>query len=109
MVLMNVVRDDTMAVAGFEHHTFMCSGCDDVERRLVFNKHIEPSVHDPAPMLAPEPIEEDRAPTLVPEPEPIMAAAAIPPALLRQSERTAAPGILRRMFSMLRGVGDAHR
>jgi hypothetical protein len=25
MLLMKVVEDDTMAVAGFEHHTFMCS------------------------------------------------------------------------------------
>jgi hypothetical protein len=37
MVLMNAVRDDTMAVAGFEHHTLQCSSCNDIERRLVFN------------------------------------------------------------------------
>jgi hypothetical protein len=36
MTLMNVVRDDTMVVAGFEHHTFSCSSCHDIERRLVF-------------------------------------------------------------------------
>src|SRR5262245_16591797 len=36
MILMNVVPDDTMLVAGFEHRTFMCSSCHDVERRLVF-------------------------------------------------------------------------
>jgi hypothetical protein len=39
MILMNVVQDDTMAVPGFEHHTFMCSECRNVERRLVFTKH----------------------------------------------------------------------
>jgi len=36
MNLMNVVADHTMAVPGFEHHTFMCPQCHDVERRLVF-------------------------------------------------------------------------
>jgi len=35
---MMVTRDDTMPVAGFEHHTFMCSRCGDVERRLTFAK-----------------------------------------------------------------------
>jgi hypothetical protein len=38
MILTNVVPDDTMAVPGFEHHTFMCSECHDVERRFVFTK-----------------------------------------------------------------------
>jgi hypothetical protein len=95
MVLMNVVPDDTMAVAGFEHHTFMCSGCDDVERRLIFNKH--------------EPIEHDPAPILEHESDPILIAPAVAPTMLRQSERAAAPGILRRMFSILRGGADARR
>ena len=36
MMLMNVVQDDTMAVPGFEHHTFKCSECKDVEQRLVY-------------------------------------------------------------------------
>ena len=39
MILMNVVQDDTMAVLGFEHHTFMCSECHYIDRRLVFTKH----------------------------------------------------------------------
>lgn len=38
MTLMMVTRDDTMPVAGFEHHTFMCSQCGDVESRLTFAK-----------------------------------------------------------------------
>jgi hypothetical protein len=38
MILLNVVQDDTMAVPGFEHHTFICSECHDVERRFVFTK-----------------------------------------------------------------------
>ena len=39
---MNVVHDDTMVVAGFEHQTFMCSSCHDVEQRLVFVRAEEP-------------------------------------------------------------------
>ena len=38
MYLMQVVQDGTMPVPGFERHTFMCSACDDVERRLVFTR-----------------------------------------------------------------------
>ena len=38
MILMNVVQDETMDVPGFEHQTFKCSECEDVERRLVFTK-----------------------------------------------------------------------
>ena len=38
MVLTNVVQDETMAVPGFKHHTFMCSECQDIERRFVFMK-----------------------------------------------------------------------
>jgi hypothetical protein len=39
MNLMKAVQDDTMPVPGFEHHTFMCSACGDIERRLVF-RHV---------------------------------------------------------------------
>jgi hypothetical protein len=38
MVLTNVVQDETMAVPGFKQHTFMCSECQDIERRFVFMK-----------------------------------------------------------------------
>ena len=37
MHLVRVVGDDTMIVRGYEHHTFECSACGEVERRLVFN------------------------------------------------------------------------
>ena len=39
MTLMNIVKDDTTLVPCFEHHTFTCSECQDIERRLVFVKH----------------------------------------------------------------------
>jgi hypothetical protein len=38
MRLVQVVGDDTMMVPGYEHHTFECSACREVERRLVFNR-----------------------------------------------------------------------
>ena len=38
MILVNVRQDDTMAVPGFEHQTFRCSECQDLEQRLVFTK-----------------------------------------------------------------------
>jgi hypothetical protein len=80
MNLMKVVEDDTMPVPGFEHHTFMCSACGDVERRLVFRqvgqRHGEPPVH---------------------------AAPPISPALPVHDERIAVPGIVRRVVARLRG------
>jgi hypothetical protein len=50
MILTKVVQDDTMEVAGFDHHTFTCSECQDVEERLVFTKQNRES--DTEPMLA---------------------------------------------------------
>jgi hypothetical protein len=47
MILMRVVRDDTMPVPGFEHHSFMCSVCHDVERRLMFTRHGRESDTEP--------------------------------------------------------------
>jgi hypothetical protein len=38
MVLMSVAPDDTKPVVGFEHRTFMCAECHEVERRLTFAK-----------------------------------------------------------------------
>jgi hypothetical protein len=37
MKLVNVVVDDGMMVPGFERQTFVCSVCNDIERRFVFN------------------------------------------------------------------------
>ena len=58
MILTNVDQDDTMEVAGFEHHTFTCSECQDVEERLVFTKQnresdTEPMLEQAAPAVAP--------------------------------------------------------
>lgn len=45
-----------MPVLGFEHHTFMCLACGDIERRLVFARHFEPSRTKPAPLHTASPI-----------------------------------------------------
>jgi hypothetical protein len=56
MILTNVVRDDAMALLGFEHHTFRCSKCHDVDRRLVFIKHGRQDDAEPVPLHAAPPI-----------------------------------------------------
>jgi GrpB-like predicted nucleotidyltransferase (UPF0157 family) len=78
-ILVNVVQDDTMAVPGFEHHTFMCSVCPDTERRLVFNKPEPASEREPTPVHA--------APSIVPT-------AGVPD--------EAAAGLFRRVLAKLR-------
>ena len=37
MHLVEVRRDDTMMVRGYEHHTFECRSCGEIERRLTFS------------------------------------------------------------------------
>jgi hypothetical protein len=82
MILMNVVPDDTMTVPGFEHHTFRCSDCHDVERRLVFTKQGRESDVGPVPV--------HKAPSIA-------------PASPAQDEPIAAPGLFRRVVAKLRG------
>jgi len=53
MILINVVEDETLMARGFERHTYMCSGCADIERRFVFNKHDSDHDFDAAPPTAP--------------------------------------------------------
>jgi hypothetical protein len=38
LMLTSVVPDETVAVRGVEHHTFICSACQITERRIVFVK-----------------------------------------------------------------------
>ncbi len=81
MILMNVVQDNTMAVPGFEYHTFMCSECHDIERRLVFTKCGRESDAEPMPLHT---------------------APSIAPASTAQDKRVAAPGLFRRALAKLR-------
>ena len=42
MRLLQVVEEMTMMVTGYEKHSFECSGCREVEQRLVFTKRKGP-------------------------------------------------------------------
>ena len=53
MRLMQVVQDNTMMVPGYEHHTWQCSGCNEIERRLAFTREKTPIENvPPAPAPA---------------------------------------------------------
>ena len=70
-----------MLVPGYEHRTFMCSACGDIERRLVFARDIGQSPTEPVPVHT--------APPISPAPD--------------QQDRIPTSGILRRLFAKLRG------
>ena len=117
MILMNAVPDDTMEVPGFEHHTFRCSECQDIERRLVFTKHregdTEPTPVQAAPPIAPASTVQDEhiAPSVFTkhsresdiEPTTVQAAPPIAPASTVQDEHVAPSGVLSRVVAKIRG------
>ena len=83
MTLIGVVEDDTYKlVRGFEHHTYMCSKCGDIERRLAFNKHSKEPNTEAVPFFSPPPIAL---------------------ALTTQNQRKTAQGLLRRVLAKIRG------
>ena len=83
MTLIGVVEDDTFRlVRGFEHHTYMCAKCGDMERRFAFNKHSEEPNTEAVPILSPPPIA---------------------PALTTKNQRKTAQGLLRRVLAKIRG------
>jgi hypothetical protein len=43
MRLVEVIKDTTMLVSGYEHHMWQCSGCSTVERRMTFNRKKTPT------------------------------------------------------------------
>jgi hypothetical protein len=51
LILTNVVPENTLAVRGFEHHTFICSGCHITVRRIVFTRHGREEDPKPPPSL----------------------------------------------------------
>jgi hypothetical protein len=110
MLLMQSVQDDTMAVAGFEHHTFMCSSCHDIEHRLVFAKQ------DPEATVTKE--ESKAEPTKAPEEsdtlerndtERVLEYTASPTSPLSAEgvERVPVARVLRRVFTRLRGGSNS--
>src|SRR5262245_66359091 len=48
MLLMDVLRDDTVKVPVIEHQIYMCSACRHIARRLVFRRTQMPVTHLPA-------------------------------------------------------------
>ena len=80
MVLIEAVPDETMMVSGFQHETYMCSVCADVERRFCFKKHAQ---HEHT----------------------VAASAVMAPPLAPQAAHTqpaSAPNMFRRLFSITR-------
>jgi hypothetical protein len=43
MILVQVVKDTTMFVPGYEHHTWQCSGCSTIEQRMTFTREKTPT------------------------------------------------------------------
>src|SRR6516164_4443423 len=43
MGLIQVTKDTTRLVSGFEHHTWRCSGCSTVEQRITFTREKTPT------------------------------------------------------------------
>ena len=66
MTLVKVDPDGAMGVSGFEHHTFICSACRDVEPRLVFARHgregdaREMPVHTAPPIVPAWTVQDER-------------------------------------------------
>ena len=75
-----MVPDDTVALRGVEHHTFVCSGCHVTEDRVVFIKDGRESDSPPIPMQA---APRKRAST-------------------EQDQHVAAPGLLSRVLALVR-------
>jgi hypothetical protein len=51
LILTNVIPEKTVAVRGFEQHTFSCSGCHSTVRRVVFMRHGREEDPKPPPNL----------------------------------------------------------
>ena len=84
MRVVQVVPDDTLMVPGYERHTLQCSGCNDIEHRLVFNRE--------APEQAAVAAEAESTPPESPPAEPVPA-----------NEPVRTPSPWQRAIAMLRG------
>jgi hypothetical protein len=101
MILMNVVQDDTMAVPGFEHHTFKCSECHDVERRLVFTKHGREGDPEPMPVHVAPSIAGEQSDNE--QPMPLVNAPSVAPVSPVLNERAVSLSLLKRVVARVRG------
>jgi hypothetical protein len=124
MKLVQVARDETMTVSGYEDHTFECPACHETDRRRVFRNDSVPPPAEPPASIAPSPPETssteaptaesspvETSPTVPgpaeaspPEPMPFAAAPPISEAPARSSEDDAeGEELLRRAIAMVRG------
>jgi hypothetical protein len=99
MILMNVVQDDTMGVPGFEHRSFMCSECLDVERRLVFTRRDNESAPELMPMNTAPPI----VPASTVQDLPASTISACASTVQDERVPAPAPGLFRRVVAKIRG------
>jgi hypothetical protein len=130
MQLVQAVPDETTMVAGFEHRTLQCSGCDEVEQRLVFNPEraaaaaaeaasiaiappvsptadlADASVADPTPETSSAPTAPDTSVGDAPVNDDASVGADVPvndDASVIAAERPAAPSAWQRAVAKLRG------
>src|SRR5437660_3941438 len=99
MRVVEVARDDTMPVPGYEHHTFRCPGCGDEERRLVFSRDGGSRPAEPeAPPTAP-PAQE--APPAEPTPSVTAPPVAATPAAKPMPSLSIAPALAQRLGKLV--------
>jgi len=117
MHLVQVARDDTMMVSGYEHHTLQCSGCGEVERRLVFSSGgSSPAAERASPPTAPtasaappaepaSPPTEPESPPTAPPASGARPATAPPQSVASEADDDLDEGeaLLRRAIEMVRG------
>jgi hypothetical protein len=66
MLLMDVLRGDTMKVPVIEHQIYMCSACRHIARRLVFRRAEVPITHSPVTPISVDTLWKERV--AAPEP-----------------------------------------
>jgi hypothetical protein len=88
MRLVEVAKDHTMPVAGFEHRTWQCSGCSALEQRMTFSREKTPARTELVEPSRPALLQPTRA-----EPVPPIATTRVEPAQTQPIElvETAAP------------------
>ena len=87
MRLVQVTKDTTMPVSGYEHHTWQCSGCSTVEQRMTFTRKNTPT--QIVPVEPTQPMAEEPTRTVSVEPTqtvPLKSTKAAPVELLQPTD-----------------------
>jgi hypothetical protein len=86
MRLVQVAKDTTMLVSGYEHHTWQCSGCSTVEQRMTFTHEGTPNPTVPVESTQTVPAEPAQAvPVELIQTVPVVRAHPTPPAAMPQT------------------------